>query len=253
MPLCFFGVRSLFRSKFFPVAGCLLALVLATGGTVAADEAFPERPPPTEQPRFAHPITVQGTVEGRSAGMAFIAGLDPALQQRLRRDKMVLLDETDSTKGSYAGLIRAVVLFNQPKQQVYDLIRKFERQVEYLPRLTESTIVWQNEYGTLMQFAVKVLWVQLQFQTQHWLYPELSRVEWALNPDHDNGIAQQIGFWQLYSAGDNYTVAEYGTRVDTGVAVPQRIQEFLARRDIPDALDHFKKHIDSGGVWQRGD
>lgn len=88
-------------------------------------------------------------------------------------------------------------------------------------------------------------------QTQHWYFPEYSRVEWLLNAEFENDIAQQIGFWQLYAAGDKYTVAEYGTLVDTGVAVPAKIQDILARRDIPKALDHFQRLINSNRTWLR--
>lgn len=218
----------------------------------AAPAARPERPPaPTEKAKFASPVTVAGMVEGKPEGLAYLATLSPELQAKLKAEKKVLLGEADQSKGSYGGLIKAVVLFNQPKPRVFELIAEPSQQVTYLPRLTKSDTVWKSPFGELMHFNVKVLFVSMEFQTQHWYFPEHSRVEWLLNPEFDNDIAQQIGFWQLYAAGDKYTVAEYGTLVDTGVAVPAKIQDMLARRDIPKALDHFQIFVNSNGTWRR--
>jgi hypothetical protein len=234
------------------ITGLILTATTATAESPAV--ASRERPAkPIEITRYASPVSAAGIVDGKPEGVAFLSTLSPELQAKLKTDKKVLLGEPDSSKGSYGGLIKAVVLFNQSKPRVFELITQPSRQVTYLPRLTKSDTIWRSPFGELMDFNVKVLFVSMSFQTQHWYFPEYSRVEWLLNPEFDNDIAQQIGFWQLYAAGDNYTVAEYGTLVDTGIAIPQRIQESLARRDIPKALDHFQIYINSDGTWTRDD
>lgn len=233
----------------------VISLVLLSAvGSAHAEPSGPsrERPArPVEISRFASPVSTAGVVDGKPEGLAFIASLSPDMQAKLKTDKKVLLGDADSSKGSYGGLIKAVVLFNQPKPRVFELITEPSRQVTYLPRLTRSDTVWRSPFGELMDFNVKVLFVSMTFQTQHWYFPEHSRVEWLLNPEFKNDIAKQIGFWQLFAAGDKYTVAEYGTLVDTGIAVPAKIQDMLARRDIPKALDHFQTFINSNGTWRR--
>ncbi len=237
------------KTQILHTAAFLLAAASASADAAAASHERPAKP--IEITRYASPVSTAGIVDGRPEGMAFLVTLSPELQSKLKADKKVLLSEPDSSKGSYGGLIKAVVLFNQPKPRVFELITQPSRQVTYLPRLTKSDTVWRSPFGELIDFNVKVLFVSMSFQTQHWYFPEYSRIEWLLNPGHDNDLAQQLGFWQLYAAGDNYTVAEYGTLVDTGIAIPQRIQESLARRDIPKALDHFQIYINSNGTWTR--
>jgi hypothetical protein len=51
--------------------------------------------------------------------------------------------------------------------------------------------------------------------------------------------------------GPDTTIGEYGTRVDTGVAVPGWLQKILARNDIPGAMTGFRKYMDSGGTWRK--
>ena len=36
-------------------------------------------------------------------------------------------------------------------------------------------------------------------------------------------------------------------------SVPDWVQEFLARQDIPEALTAFRNYINSGGTWRRPD
>ena len=87
--------------------------------------------------------------------------------------------------------------------------------------------------------------------------PATSSLLATLDSKKKSDIALQEGYWQLYKLDDNTTIGEYGTRVDTGVAVPSFVQNFLARKDIPKALTAFRKYIDSDGKylgdWKNGE
>lgn len=244
------------------IMGVAVTVPLFVGGA-QADDPEPvtratDRPAPTEIGRFAHPVTINGEVGGQPTGAAFLGTLSPDVREELKRERRVLLGEQKETEdGSYSGLIKAVALFEQPKQRVWELIVDTAMQEEYLPRLDDAEAVWSSAFGELTEFSLGVLWMDVEYRTQHWFYPEYSRVEWSLwdDPEEEweNDIAHQVGFWQLYYLTPNLTIGEYGTKVDTGVAVPQRLQDFFAKKDIPKALEAFQRYIDSDGSWRRDD
>ncbi|MBI5524876.1 MAG: hypothetical protein HY897_00930 [Deltaproteobacteria bacterium] len=231
----------------------LLTFALAALAAPAAG-AEPVRPAPKEIGRMASPIAAVRLVGGLTEGGAYLAGLDPKLRKTLEKEGHVLFGEQSETKGgTYAGYIRAVALFKGSKEQVYKLIAQPVRQPTYLPRLTGAKSVDKPANGEPIEFRVKVMWARMKFFTRHWFYPEYSRVEWALDKNHKNDIALQEGYWQLYQVKPDLTVGKYGTKVDTGVAVPQFVQDFLARQDIPKALTAFRAFIDSKGTYRRDD
>jgi hypothetical protein len=190
-------------------------------------------------------------VNGQTEGRAYLASLSPSLRQQLEKDGQVLMGENKSTDTSYGGYIKAIALFKQPKARAWALIVAPSRQPLYLPRLTSARVLETPANGELDEFRLKVFIASFVLHTRHWFYPEQSRVEWSLDKAYKSDINRQEGYWQLFAVNDGLTVAEYGTLVDTGIAAPRSIQDYLARRDIPTALQAFRAYIDSDGRYRR--
>lgn len=234
-----------------PIAFFAAMLAVAVAAPAFADD-LPTRPAPKGIGKFAAPISSPAV--GKTEGQAFWETLSPEMQQTLKEEGQSLWGEQKQDKtGSYAGYIKAVAVFKQPKARVWELMVVPTMQPKYLPRLTNAKTVDKPEFGELVEFKLKVVFSKFTFYTRHWFYPEYSRVEWALDPKKKSDIALQEGYWQLYALDANTTIGEYGTRVDTGVAVPQFIQDFLAKKDIPTALTAFRAYMDSDGKFRRDD
>ena len=230
----------------------LTAFLLIFVQQVQADPLV--RPDPKELRPYASPATGSKTVAGETEGALFLKSLSPEVRATLEKEGQVLLGDTKKGKGkSYAGFIKAVALFKVSKARAYELIVEPVKQPLYLPRLVSAKSIDAPQNGENIQFHLKVLFTKIHFRTRHWFFPEYSRVEWKLDPKFENDIADQEGFWQLYSVSPDLTVGEYGTLIDTGMAVPASIQEFLARRDIPSALTAFRAYVDSDGKFRRDD
>ena len=209
------------------------------------------RPAPRAIGEMASPVTTTRTFNGVTEGEAYLKNLDPKQRAELEAKGQVLVGEQKQVEKSYAGYIHAIAIFKQPKKRVYDLMIESDRQVLYLPRITDAKAVDTPPNGMLVEFKLKVVFSKFIYYTRHWFYPEYSRVEWALDPTYKSDIKLQEGYWQLYEVGPNLTVGEYGTKIDTGVAVPQFIQDFLARKDIPKAMTAFRAYMDSNGTFRR--
>jgi hypothetical protein len=230
----------------------LLAVFTFLAGFATGAE-LPKKPELTEIAKFASPITVSRTIDGMTEGEAFLKTLSPELRAQVEKVGQVMMEENKSKDGKYAGYIKAVDIFKVSKQRAFELIIEPSKQVLYLPRLITSNVVDAPKDGELIEFHIKVLFSNFFYNTRHWFYPEYSRVEWELDPNYKNDINKQVGFWQLYSDGPTRTIAEYGTIIDTGIAVPQSIQNFFARRDIPEAMTAFREYINSDGKYRRED
>lgn len=213
---------------------------------------LPARPAPKELRSYASATTTSNVVDGETEGAIFLKTLSPAMRATLEKEGQVLLGNQEKSAGkSYAGFIKAVAIFKVSKARAYELIVEPVKQPLYLPRLVSAKSIDAPANGENIQFHLRVLFNNIHFRTRHWFFPEYSRVEWKLDPKFKNDIADQEGFWQLYAVGPDLTVGEYGTRIDTGMAVPASIQEFLARRDIPSALTAFRAYINSDGKFRR--
>ena len=141
----------------------------------------------------------------------------------------MLLADDKSTAGSFGGYIRVVALFSLPKKRVWDLVTQPSLQILFMPHLVSSAIVSRTPEGETTDFVLKVLWVSVKIRVAHKFYADQSRLEWALDNSVKNDIKAQEGYWQFFELGPDKTIGEYGTRVDTGLAVPHFIQETLAR------------------------
>ncbi len=232
------------------------SLVAAATVTLASSLAIAGlRPTPRGTGVGASPITLTLPGKGDTEGATYLKSVTPEFRAQLEKDGQALLKEKDTSSPdkALAGYIKAVVIMKQPKARVFELIRDTTKQATYLPRLVGATAIEKPANGELTEFHIKFWFTSFTTRVQHWFYPEFSRVEWKLDPSFKNDIEAQEGFWQLYQLTADTTVGEYGTRVETGVHVPQNVQDFFARRDIPEAMAAFKKFIDSNGTYKRDD
>ncbi len=231
------------------------AEVSAEAATPTDDDGFASpRPAPKGSSKLASAISETRRVDDLTEGEAFLKTLSPELRKTLAEKGQALMEEDQSKEGAYAGYIKAVAVFEGSKERVFELITEPNKQVLYLPRLETAETITAFPNGELTQFSLGVLWSSYHFRVQHWYYPEASRVEWHLSktdPEWENDIEDQEGYWQLYAAGPNLTIGEYGTYVNTGLAVPKSIQDFFAKKDIPGALTAFRKYISSDGAFRR--
>lgn len=229
----------------------MLWLIVWLPGIVLCKDTGSKRPAPITISRFATPVTMAGRFGRDSEGKAFLRTLPVGLVRKLMEDKYVLLPEETSTAGSFSGYIRALTLFHQPKKEVYDLILNFDDQGLYQPRLDYAKSVTRTRDSDLVHFRLKVLLLEVNYWTQHWMYPEYSRIEWNLADGYKQELKMAEGFWQLFEVKDDMTIAVYGTRINTGFSVPAKIQYFLTKQDIPSALEAFIKYISSGGTYRK--
>lgn len=230
--------------------GLLIASILAIPLSTAASRAAKPKVVATHASELS--VGLPSETVPKSEGDAYLQTLPENLRKELMEKGSVLIPETNETDdGGMAGYIKAVVIFEQNKPRAYELMVQPSNQVLFLPRLTKAQEIWHRNEGELTEFTLSAGPADVTFRTQHWFWPNFSRMEWALDPNHKNDIKVAEGFWQLYALNDKQCVGEYGTLVDTGLPVPTMLQSYFARKDVPEALDAFQKYINSNGKFRR--
>ncbi len=197
------------------------------------------------KPPFAQPITV-------SAGEAqhVLAQLKYADRAKLAKEGFVVANSL-SSGDEIKGIITAYIIVKKPKQAVWDLLRKPSLQHLYLPRLEKSKTVNKGENRELGWFQIKVSFVTIENQVEHRWWPEISRMAWALDPDYDNDLKQQDGYYNLYALDENTTLMELGTALETSALVPGFVQEYLTKKDLPEVIAAVKMYMESDGTYRK--
>jgi hypothetical protein len=176
-------------------------------------------------------------------------GLPPEQIERLKAGEILILDKPETMEGKQ--LITAALVFNQDLDTVWSLMTQGWRQEEYLPRLERSPLIKKWDGGDQIEFHVKVLGIAISYRILGTRDKLQYYSHWKLDPDYDNDMKEVSGYWRFYWMDEHHTLARYGTRVETGIGIPAAVQEFLTKRDLPNALGAQKRWIDSGGTWRK--
>ena len=197
--------------------------------------AFAARPPARQH---ASPEVIAG-VDDLTPGARFLATLPTATREAVRKDGQAVLDN----KPGVDNLVRAVIRFDRPRDEVFAVITRPSAQVNFLPHVTQSkTVGARSEEGEANDMVVSFLFT-FRFRTQHWFYPEESRMEWNLDPAGEDGLVEQVGFFQLYALDEHTTIAEYGTRVVARDGFLNFVRGLGERGGVAEALSAIRKHV----------
>lgn len=208
-------------------------LVTVTTALVASAE----RPPAREH---ALPEVVAGA-DALTPGARFMAKLPPSARAALVKEGQVVLD-TQRGAGDQT-LLRAVLKFDRPVDEVFAIITQPSQQASYLPHVTQSkTVGARSAEGEANDMVVSFIFT-FRFRTQHWFYPEEHRMEWSLDPAGEDGLRDQAGFFQLYALDEKTTIAEYGTRVVARDGFLNFLRSIGERGGVAEALTAIRKHV----------
>jgi len=208
---------------------------------LVAFSALAARPPARQH---ASPEVVAG-VDAQTPGARFLATLPQSTREAVKKDGQAVLDGKSGSDSS-GGLLRAVIRFDRPRDEVFALITQPSTQVSYLPHVTQSkTVGAHTDEGEATDMVVSFLFT-FRYRTQHWFYPEEHRMEWNLDPAGENGLTEQVGFFQLYELDEKTTIAEYGTRVVARDGFLNFLRSLGERGGVADALTAMRKHVASG-------
>lgn len=227
-------MKHMIRTAGVAAMAALLAFFSGHAGVMAADTAKPAGPPPGAK-----------TDKDPEA----CKGLTAEQIELLKKGEVVILDKPENVEGRQ--MITAALIFDQGIDTVWSLLTQGWRQEEYLPNLKRSKLIEKWDGGDKIRFHVEMLYVGIDYQILGTRDKSQYYSHWKLDPDFKNDMKEISGYWRFYWMDANHTLARYGTWVEVGVWIPDAVQEYMIKRDLPSALGMQKRFVDSGGTWQK--
>jgi uncharacterized protein YndB with AHSA1/START domain len=212
--------------------------------------AFAERPPARDH--AATEITefkeTDAGVEAQTPGVRFLATLSPSERAAFAKEGLAVLDgksgsSSGKTGSEAAALLRAVIRLDRPRAEVFAIITQPSTLVTYMPHVTQSkTVGERTAEGEVIDMVVSFIFT-FRYRTQHWFYPEEHRMEWNLDPSGEDGLTEQLGFFQLYALDEKTTIAEFGTKVVARDGLLNFFRSIGERGGLISMLTEIRKHV----------
>ena len=184
------------------------------------------------------------------AVMAPVVGLTPAEVDAALRGQVPV--RIEPVAGGKAGLGIGAIVVERPVGEVWNTISRFEDKVEYMPRLKSLSILEQSPEQVRVVMTVDASVTKIHYTMLFRRDSPAYTLSWKLDyTAPDNGIADSEGEYRLYAVDPARTLVTYKSFVNTGRSVPRFIQDYMAKRSIPDLLHAIKKRVESGGLWKK--
>lgn len=177
-----------------------------------------------------------------SSATAWLARAEPAVRTALEHDK-VAFPEPKSLEPC-ADLTPALAVFDHAPETVFALLLQTERQAEFLPQVSDLRAVSRPPGPHVDRHEVSILFKRIVYHVEQDSSRAERRIWWQLSPAHENDIRALEGFWELHPLDGGRTLGVYGTRVDVGPVLPQRVQARLTRNNLQDAIRALRAWVD---------
>ncbi len=190
------------------------------------------------------------SLPGPSTGEAILAAQPADVRERIRERGHIVLQEVRE-KGPLSGsIITAYVIFDQPIERAYGLLSQTARHGEFRPEVASIALVRATEHGPVDEQRLKILFRRYVYRVEYRLDPQRHRIEWSLDEDFDNDLAELRGLWELYELEDGQTLGRFGTSVDVGSGVPGFLQDWITRKNLPVMMKRVRLWVDSEGRYR---
>ena len=193
--------------------------------------------------------------------LALVADLPPAAVQsglstaefsKATAGEVVVKGEVYKTPdGKDAARGKAWVVIAGSPDVCWDTLYRYEEAPQFLPRLKKVTISVKTPQKMDMEQDIKVVLSTYHYGLNFVLDKPRYTATWALDQTKKNDIKDTSGAWIFHPLPDGNTLLEYAVSVDSGLAVPQFISDYLTKKDLPEVLLAFKRRVESGGKWTK--
>jgi hypothetical protein len=182
-----------------------------------------------------------------------VAGLTQGeIDAALRGEVPVRTEQFTTASGQAAGRGLGAIVIERPVETVWATVSHYDDRAEYIPRLEKVTVLERQPDRLRVRQEVDASITTARYTGWYRLDAGEHAVRWKLDPTAgDNTIRDTEGEYRLFEVSPSRTLLVYRSYVDSGRAVPRSIQEYIARRAVPDLLHAIKKRVESGGTWKK--
>jgi hypothetical protein len=177
---------------------------------------------------------------------------DPELADALKGGVPTHTEAFVTPAGKSAGRGVGAVVVDRAVGDVWATLTRYEDKAEYQPRVKSVAVLDKLPDRVRARFTIDASITTARY-TAWFVFDERAHaIHWTLDGSApDNTIAAVDGCYRLFEIAPAQTLVVYQAYVDSGRAIPRSIQEYVARKSIPNLLRAVKRRIESGGVYKK--
>jgi len=137
-------------------------------------------------------------------------------------------------KGNARATGLAIGFIDAPKDKIMDTILDYPSYPEFMPRVKAISLTGEGEHQ-VVNYTIKVTLLTIKYAMVHQVDRAAGTIQFNLDKTKKNDIADSQGFWAL-KPHKNGTIIYYSVLVDTGMAVPKAIEDYLTKKDLPNLI-----------------
>jgi ribosome-associated toxin RatA of RatAB toxin-antitoxin module len=196
-----------------------------------------------------------------AAGDSPAAAVDPRIPSltekelaTLKKGQVVVRGEMYTTDdGKRAGKGVAFVVIDKPPEAAFAVLQDYGKIAEYMPRVTKVTIPEKSPTRMKVVQELKVLFKTVVYTLILDFNAQKKRMDWKLDKTAENDIKDTWGFWEFVPYDNGKTLVVYNIAANTGVSIPQFLEDYLTKKDLPEVLMAMKRRTESGGTWKKSE
>ncbi len=172
--------------------------------------------------------------------------LTPENIARLEKGEVIKENETiRDSSGNDRGRAVALVIIHAPMDKVIAAIDDFETYPQWMPNVEHTKVLLRQGNRRDVTFVLDVLWNEVKYTCIHRIDPDRGVFEWRMDDSREKkNVADSTGAWVMKSLGDNKTAVAYTVLLDTGISIPDFIEEYLAGSSLPKVARALKDRVE---------
>ena len=143
-----------------------------------------------------------------------------------------------------------MAIIKAPIADCFRIFCDFNQHAKFFPRKTKSHVIKSTPTTATVEKEFNFYGFTVKYVVLYTIDAKNFQVNYQLDPAYPHDIKDTAGFFKFEKLDDNRTLFIYAvTKLDTGIAVPGFIQDYLSSRDLPAVVMNAKKRIESKGTW----
>jgi len=174
------------------------------------------------------------------------AFLTPENIAQLEAGKVVMAShKTKNAEGKSKAQGYALILIKRPFDPIWDQLTHNEQWPEFFPNLASSE-KYMDEGNTVGLYeCVKAFFMKFRYHAIHVRDKANGTIRFNLDRTKENDVKDTNGSWTVRRHGDNACIAIYSVSVDSGMALPGKIEDFFQNQSLRNVVKALKKRMES--------
>ena len=139
----------------------------------------------------------------------------------------------------------AIVIVDRTTEEVWKHLDQFEEYPLFMPRMTSAAPYFNEGNRVGVEFTLKVVFKTIRYSIMHTIDKDKGILTLNLDKSKENDIRSTNGEWLVKPYGQGKSLVFHSVTIDTGMAVPVVIMDYLTKKDLPNIVFALKQRVEA--------